>query len=694
MAFFLVLIVGINLTFLSIFRHVEQQQIRQLHSALREKIIASDIGAAKEYLSRLRPAFIVEYELFLEGAPVSELKNFTAIQFYFDVEQTKLAGTALIRLNHTPQLWSLIAINLIVGGLFLLGGWLIRREAEHEIHIQAAAFDHFLNYLENILKKDNEPLKSSAFPSIQQHKIAALVSESVQSRIKFEKQAAIGSLAAQVAHDIRSPLAALDSMVNRLAQLPEQERVFMRAAINRIKDIANNLLQKNRDRVVGSSGIGDGREAASNEALSIQFISSLLEPLITEKRIQYRSKIGIEIDGRIDASSYGLFANIQATEFKRVFSNLINNAVEVLGEKGSVVLSVVGRKNEVEIIVRDNGRGISPEVLAKLGQRGETHGKDGGSGLGLYHAKKSVESWGGCIRIVSQVGKGTSVSAVIPLAPPPEWFVSELTVVPKTTIVVLDDDSSIHQIWRGRFESLRVSESQIEVVHLSTPTQLRNWVSESSVASKRAIYLADYELLGFQDTGLSLIEELGLGAQSILVTSRFEESQILENCQRLKVRLIPKSLAAFVPVSLGQAHEPLDVILTNDSEPVARSIFTSTNTVSQSAPRVRYDLCLIDDDTILIHPVWASVAHSKGLNIRLFASPHEFLLAASTIDLLTPIYIDVSLGPNISGVEFAHEVFRLGFTEINLATGYEPESIKIPSFIRRIVGKDFPEFTK
>ncbi len=507
-------------------------------------------------------------------------------------------------------------------------------------------------------------LMADYFPSIPFLKrFSQEFQETKQNLQEQLKLTLVGEIASQVAHDIRSPLAALDSVVNRMGQLPEQDRVFMRSAINRIKDIANDLLQKNQEMVAASnvSGVNAARAATKGgggETLSTQLLSSLLDPLITEKRLQFRSKIGIEIDGRIDARSYGLFAKIKATEFKRVVSNLINNAVEVLGEKGSVVLSLSGQDNQIEITVRDNGKGIAPEVLAKLGQRGETHGKAGGSGLGLYHARTSVELWGGAFRIESEVGKGTSVIMTLPQAPAPQWFVSTLSLLPGTSVVILDDDSSIHQIWQGRMDSLRVSEKQITVVHVSTPEQLRTWIQQNSAAAKQALYLADYELLGFQETGLMLIEELNLGPQSVLVTSRFEERQIMEGCKKLKVRLIPKGLAGFVPISFGVALESVDAIL-------------------------------IDDDD-LVHLTWKSAAKYAGKSIRVFLHPDQFFAVADTFGKSSPVYVDANLGQGIKGEDVAERIHKIGFTRVFLATGYEPEKYKQYKFLEAVLGKDPP----
>ncbi len=499
----------------------------------------------------------------------------------------------------------------------------------------------------------------------------------------------VSIVAAQVAHDIRSPLAALEMIAQKTIALPEDERIMVRNAVGRIRDIANDLLQKNRAQKMGIVA------QSAREPKSPQLLSSLVEMLVTEKRMQYRSKIGIQIETDMAPGSYGLFSEIQPIEFKRVISNLINNSVEALGDRGNVYVHLIQEGAFVILRVRDDGKGISPEVLAKLGQKGETHGKEGGSGLGLFHAQESVKFWHGTLELTSELGHGTTATIRLPAASAPEWFIKELRLSPSTHVVVLDDDSSIHQVWRGRFESAQnLSEpSRITLHNISNPEAFREWCVLNAALEPK-IFLCDYELLGHSMSGLDLIEEQKIGDQSVLVTSRFEEPQIRDRCFKQGIKLIPKTLAGFVPIKICKHPERRDAIIIDPGRLVSHSVSTGTSEVIQSATKRRYDLCLIDDDTALIHPVWAAMAKAKGLSIRLFSNPQEFLAAASSIDLSTPIYIDVSLGPNVSGVDFSHEVFKLGFTEINLATGYEPEAIKAPSFVRRITGKDFPDIAR
>jgi len=476
------------------------------------------------------------------------------------------------------------------------------------------------------------------------------------------------AIAAQVAHDIRSPLAALDSVLKDMPQLPEEKRTIVRSAVARIRDIANHLIEKNREAQASAKGLPQSAAATTVEPSSIELLSSLIDPLVTEKRLQFRSKIGIEIECRLDSSSYGLFASIQPVEFKRVLSNLVNNSVDALAEKGLVTVSLASQDDSILIKVQDNGKGILPEILAKLGQRGETHGKEGGSGLGLYHARTSVESWGGSLTIESEVGKGTTLTVSLPQADAPDWFVSKLELEPGGTIVVLDDDSSIHQIWQGRFDSLKVKERDIEVLHFSTPEELRGFLRQDAAKTKSALYLTDYELLGYKETGLSLVEELGLGERSILITSRFEEKNILSECRRLKVRMIPKGLAGFVPVSVREKQAQ-----------------TETPRIPDATPSV----VLLDDDA-LVRMNWTLAARNQGVSFAAFADPPKFFAALKDWPKEIEIYLDSRLGEGIKGEDIGKDLHGQGFKNLYLATGFDQKELPPLPWIKKIVGKEPP----
>ena len=428
----------------------------------------------------------------------------------------------------------------------------------------------------------------------------------------------------------------------------------------------------------------------SIEPATVQLLSSLIDPLVTEKRLQFRSKIGVEIDADLGTSSYGLFAKIQSTEFKRIISNLVNNSVEVLDKSGSVIVKLSHHGNKITIEVRDNGKGIPPEILKKLGTRGETHGKTGGSGLGLYHAQTSVESWGGTLSIESEFGKGTTVIVMLPIVQPPEWFVSGLELRSNSTVVILDDDTSIHQVWDGRFQSARVKEKGIEIIHFSTPKELRKWVRNNSNIVKNALCLFDYELLGYSETGLSLAEELNLGSQTILVTSRYEEKQILDNCIRLSVRMIPKALAGYVPIKIVDEGSRFTVEDKGSQLKAENKELDSSPSPSLATnPSPLAAAVLIDDDA-LVHMTWKMAAKHKGITLKVFKKADDFMNTLNQFSKDTPIYIDSELGDGVKGEDIAKTLHEKGFTELYMETGHPSEKFAHLTWLKAVRSKEAP----
>lgn len=380
--------------------------------------------------------------------------------------------------------------------------------------------------------------------------IRDLFAELVMSRVEkenqakqlsvLERQAAVASIATQVAHDICSPLAALTILEKELATLPENIRIMVRCAINRIRDISNNLLDNKRSL-----------EKTTVEPQSPQLIFALLEQIITEKRTQYRVHLNIEIRDRFDLNSYGIFSIVQPTEFKRLISNLVNNAVEALSQKtGYVILGLSFNGAGVQINITDNGCGIAEDILSRLMQSGETYGKMKGLGLGLYHARKTLELWNGSLGITSKIDNGTIVTVTLPKSVAANWFVEKIIVKHAMKFVVVDDDPSIHQIWKNRIECIDTNSNRTKVFDIYSPNEFKNFMQNESLRRESVLYLIDYEFLGDSENGLDLIEKNKLESTSILVTSRFEDPLIRARCELLGVKLIPKSLSGFVPIEL------------------------------------------------------------------------------------------------------------------------------------------------
>lgn len=559
-------------------------------------------------------------------------------------------------LNHSAGLifWGVFIFSGILAFAFLI---------KKRLYDPTLFFMDTLSDISHGVRRNAEDMKIPVILAPLRQMIHQVISrhfQLIEEQERLARTTAIGHMATQVAHDIRSPLAALDSITGDIEQLPEEKRILIRSAISRIRDIANDLLEKNRKV---SPEPGDSQAAAQRPADS-QLLSSLIDPVITEKRLQSRSTMGIDIDYRPGPESYGLFVKVNPGMLKTILSNLINNAVEAIEEKGAVVLSLKSEDGAVRLVVRDNGRGIPAEILGRLGQRGETYGKPGGSGLGLYHAKTTVESWGGSLGVESEPGKGTAVTLTFPQAAAPCWFVSELKFSPGRPVIVLDDDATIHQVWQSRFESLDLKKHKIQVFHFSTPAAFRGWVRQNAPEAGKALYLADFELLGYRETGLSLVEELGLGKQAVLVTSHYEEESIRENCIRLGTRLLPKGLAGMTPISIGEDEGGC------------------------GAPAAAQNAILVDDDP-LVCMSWALAAKKYGVSLRVFKNAEEFKAVSAELPKDAALYIDSDLGGGIKGEEIAAELKARGFTDLTLQTGHDAQRFSGLSWLK-VVGKEPP----
>ena len=378
--------------------------------------------------------------------------------------------------------------------------------------------------------------------------LALEANEIVRNFREKTKRSTIIKIAKKVGHDIKSPLSILNSMLKLyMNDLPEDVRNIIRKQIVSMHDIANELLTKNE--IVSAS-------STEAKQTNTELVISSIEEIITENRINFRSCHGVLIETEIyEERNYGLFAKMNFSQFKCIISNIINNAVEsFLNKEGKILVRLKPSFNKtfnIEII--DNGKGIPEDLLPLLGYEGLSFGKerisDAGSGLGLFHARSTIESWGGTLNIKSKVGLGTDIIISLPCAAEPKWFVSNIALKKKQTIVIIDDEQGIHQVWENRFKKLPLSQNKISIVHLSNPKEFEEWIKGYAGLLSDILCLCDYEFSGYEKNGLDLLENYKI-KNSILITYYYECENIKIRCENLAIGLIPKMLVGFVPLDI------------------------------------------------------------------------------------------------------------------------------------------------
>ena len=438
-------------------------------------------------------------------------------------------------------------------------------------------------------------------------------------------------------------------MIASSKNIKEEERVILRQASNRIRDIANDLTFRFKEKNTSSR---DESKNSSPTKIKPELVPILIDEIVTEFRLRFRARMDLEIQANIDESNYGLFAWVDQVNFKRALSNLIENAVEALPKAGKIQILSKSVDGKIIIDVIDNGKGIDETLLPRLAERGATFGKTQGSGLGLFHAKQTIEEFHGKLEIESKLGFGTTVRMTLPKATKPDWFLPEFNFHGDSTVVILDDDQSIHQVWIERFSRTK-QDAQIELIHFTSGLKFREWYKQNQETARNAHYFIDYELIGEEENGLSIILSLGLQKRAVLVTSRYDEIVVRSAVEKEELRLLPKGLSSLLPINIYK--EPIFAVL-------------------------------IDDDP-LNHSMWSLSAKAANKNILTLFSDKDFYHHAVPHD--TPIYVD----RNLSNGEFGENVLQRfhdhGFTHLYLHTGESVNKSDFPGFpfIREVYSK-------
>lgn len=245
---------------------------------------------------------------------------------------------------------------------------------------------------------------------------------------KMKIQLEIGNIASQVAHDIRSPLSALENLV--MTHLIDSQDGFVAIeSIRRIKKIANALLEKNR--------------AGFEQRVELYEINSLVKLVVASKGIEFPlRKISL------DLSEKNPKVSILDIHFESILSNLINNAFEASTENSDLCIKTDVSGLFTTLSVTDTGIGILPEQKSKLGSEKISFNKKDGNGLGLYLANKTIKDWGGTLNIDSTYSKGTVVTIKLPLID---------IINSNETYVLIDDDELVRITWKSRAEKAGIS---------------------------------------------------------------------------------------------------------------------------------------------------------------------------------------------------------------------------------------------
>ena len=463
--------------------------------------------------------------------------------------------------------------------------------------------------------------------------------EKKEEAIKSKELIKIGR---QVAHDIRSPLSAIMSVISEKEYLDLKQINIIKSAADSLSNIASNLLVEYKI----SQGYFFKHMIASKPDNNP--IYPMLSEVFFEKKsgnIKNRVKINLNVlDGVVFSSIF-----VDSQQFKSVISNIINNSIDAIDNEGTIDISVIPDCNFMVIKISDNGRGIPEEILPKIRTYGFSYGKESGNGIGLYHATEYINKIGGSLSIDSELCVGTVVTVQIPISSNPDWLSTGRKIPSSPNIVILDDDPSIHGLWLEFFSDLHGAKTH--------QFQLIDDFRQSSINPDEIdLFLVDYHFRDSNENGFDFITGLGISDRSVLVTSKYLEKEFQDICINNRVKILPKQFLKHI----------------NDDFFSYESLYI-----------------LIDDSQSVID-AWELRSYEKNINFKGFTSATNFLDSIACIGKKSNIYIDFNLGDELIGTDFAKELFSKGFHNLYLCTGYEKNNFLPMEYIKDIVGKEPP----
>lgn len=458
-------------------------------------------------------------------------------------------------------------------------------------------------------------------------------------------------------HDIRTPLSTLQMTLQSTMEIPEEKRLTLRNAAITITDIAGDLLRQYEPTT-----------NVSNEGRQIVLVSTLLASVIGDRRHKYRD-LAIKFDYEINQENAFTFIKVEALDFKRAISNLINNAVEALPAKGGIIkLRLDYLPGVVKILIEDNGSGIPDEVLDKINNRELiTHGKQNGHGLGLSVVYDMLERNHGEIEIYSATesdsydGSGTTIQLKFPTVTTPDWVLDEINLLKDNIVVILDDDSSIHKGWDSRLSYILEKITTLTVKHFTNGVEALAFIENLSAADKEKVYLmSDYELIGQELNGLEIIAQAEIN-RYMLVTSHYANISVRKTASQNNVKILPKDLVHIVPIKV----------------------------VQESNEAVHVHMVFVDDVASFTRELVTN--YYSHLLVESYTNPLKFLAefkkyAKDTIFVLDNMYSmeDNSLY-EVDGIDLARQLYANGYTQLILLSG---EQIKTPEYVKFVLKND------
>ncbi len=278
---------------------------------------------------------------------------------------------------------------------------------DHECHLNRIEkwHDNFESYIA-LLIETLEKLNASSIEATKE------CSEHYKETVELTK--AKTRFTFEISHELKAPLASVYNIINIILNgyldedIAKQKELLNRAKL-RIKSITGLL-----DDLLMFSRL----EERSNELEKEEFNIGELFSSLTEDMNEYAKYCDIEIDWNLCDDCPIINGNAEL--IRRVFANLIQNSIKYSNPGDLVEVTGQEEKDLFLLRVKDHGTGIKEEEIPKIfnmffrGENDRYNLRKDGIGLGLSLVKRIVDAHGGCIKVESEVHKGTTIEVRFP----------------------------------------------------------------------------------------------------------------------------------------------------------------------------------------------------------------------------------------------------------------------------------------
>jgi two-component system, NtrC family, sensor histidine kinase HydH len=220
--------------------------------------------------------------------------------------------------------------------------------------------------------------------------------------VKNRHLTSIASLAAGVAHEIRNPLSSIKGFAvyfkERFSGNEEDEKMadVMIAEVERLNRVISQLIEFARPL-----------ELKQEKTYFPDLIQHTLSMIAAEAK---KNHVTVTTDTAFDLP----LTEVDPDKVKQVLLNIFLNSLAAMKDGGNLTIKLVPEKNNIAVIVADDGTGIEKMDLPHIYDPYFTS-KPAGTGLGLAVVQKIMEAHGGTINVESVSGQGTTVSLLFPL---------------------------------------------------------------------------------------------------------------------------------------------------------------------------------------------------------------------------------------------------------------------------------------